>query len=43
MADPSRLGDDPANPLTHYVSYVDSDNHIRYTPCTEAYFYKPQK
>ena len=40
MADPSRLGDDPANPLTHYVSFVDFDNHIRYTPCTEAYFYK---
>jgi RNA polymerase sigma factor (sigma-70 family) len=39
MADPSRLGDDPANPLTHYVSFVDFDNHIRYTPCTEAYFY----
>ncbi|MBE0700135.1 MAG: sigma-70 family RNA polymerase sigma factor [Acholeplasmataceae bacterium] len=39
MADPSRLGDDPVNPLTHYVSFVDFDNHIRYTPCTEAYFY----
>lgn len=39
MADPSRFGDDPANPLTHYVSFVDFDNHIRYTPCTEAYFY----
>ncbi len=39
MADPSRLGDDPANPLTHYVSFVDKDNHIRYAPCTEAFFY----
>ena len=39
MADPSRLGDDPANPMTHYVSFIDSDNHIRYEPCTEEYFY----
>ncbi|MDY0211113.1 MAG: hypothetical protein RBQ91_06915 [Acholeplasma sp.] len=39
MADPLRLGDDPTNPMTHYVSYVDADNHIRYAPCTEAYFY----
>lgn len=39
MADPSRLGDDPNNPMTHYISFVDADNHIRYAPCTEAYFY----
>ena len=39
MADPSRFGDDPNNPLTHWVSFTDEDNHLRFVPCTEAYFH----
>ena len=39
MADPSRFGDDPENPKTHWVHFKDRDGDIRFEPCTEAFFH----
>lgn len=38
-ADPTRFGDDPKNPLTHWVPFTDHDGDLRFTPCTEAFFH----
>jgi RNA polymerase sigma factor (sigma-70 family) len=39
IADPSRFGDDPDNPKTHWVHFKDRDGDIRFEPCTEAFFH----
>ena len=39
MADPSRFGDDPDNPKTHWVHFKDRDGDIRFEHCTEAFFH----
>jgi RNA polymerase sigma factor (sigma-70 family) len=39
MADPSRFGDDPENPKTHWVYFKDRDGDIRFEPCTEDFFH----
>ena len=38
-ADPSRFGDDPNDPLTHWVSFIDADDDKRFIPCNEKYFH----
>ncbi len=38
-ADSTRFGDDPNNPLTHWVLMKDADKDVRFIPCTEEYFH----
>lgn len=39
LADPTRLGDDPEHPLTHWIATRDADGDRRFIPCTETYFH----
>ena len=39
FADPTRFGDEPDHPLTHWVAIKDADGDLRFTPCTEEYFH----
>ena len=39
LADPTRFGDDPEHPLTHWIPYWDDDGDLRFAPCKEAYFH----
>ena len=39
MADPTRLGDDPEHPKTHWISFQDADEDWRFVPCTEEFFH----
>lgn len=39
LADPTRFGDDPENPQTHWISFQDADGDWRFVPCTEEFFH----
>lgn len=39
LADSTRFGDNPKDPLNHWVAIRDADGDLRFIPCTEEYFH----